>query len=262
MDFYGSSTFDWDLPSSTQTNLLFNSQYQHPVTVSPHQLHTPYTHHHYHHHQHISPFSLQHQPTSAILYPPAPPTYPTSIPPHLTTLNHAQSTHIPSPPFHPEPPPSYVPLAPTQHGGKEKPQFVPHLFYTVTGNPLLVNHGSGSSGGPSTSTGSGGGDRRGKDKAVDRSTSTASTSTTGKKRKRESSAADDEGVDVKQRRTGKKKDGVDGEEDDRHGMLGKEPPSPQDKKTGRKRNNKIDIACNHCRCESLNLTLLSTLVSG
>ena len=112
-----------------------------------------------------------------------------------------------------------------------------------------MNHGSGSGGGTSTTSSSRGGDFR---KAVDRSTS---TSTTGKKRKRESSAAEDEGADMKQRRTGKEKDGVDGEEDDMDGKLGKDPSSPQDKKkTGRKRNNKIDIACNHCRCESSNLT--------
>ena len=113
-----------------------------------------------------------------------------------------------------------------------------------------MNHGSG-----------GVGDRKGKGKAVDRSTSTASTSTTGRKRKRESSAAEDECVDVKQRRTGRK-DGVDGE-DEGHGKEVENPSSPQDKKkTGRKRNNKIDIACNHCRCELFNFTLTSTSVSG
>ena len=269
MDLYGLGAFDWDasfLPSSIPTSLLFNNQYQHSVTVSPHQLHTPQTHHHYHHHhQHVSPFSLHHQQASSILYPispPAPPSYPTSIPPHLTTVNHAHTTppaHIPSIPFpHPEPPPSYVPLAPIQHGGKEKPQFSPRLFPTVTGNPLLVNLGG--SGGASTGSSSGGADRKGKGKAVNRGTSTASTSTTGRKRKRESSTAEDECVDVKQRRTGK--DGVNGE-DERHGKEEENPSSPQDKKkNGRKRNNKIDIACNHCRCQSFNFTLSSTSASG
>ena len=126
-----------------------------------------------------------------------------------------------------------------------------------------MNHGSGSGGGASTSCNNGGGDRKGRGKAVDRGTSTASTSTTGKKRKRESTATEDEGVDMKQRRRGKIKDGVDGEEDEGYGKEEKNPSSPQDKKkSGRKRNNKIDIACNHCRCESPHLTLSSTLVSG
>lgn len=121
-----------------------------------------------------------------------------------------------------------------------------------------MNHGDG------VGASNEGGDRKGKGKSVDRSASTASTGTTGKKRKRDSSVVEDEGVDVRQRRVGKKIiNGVDGAEDEGHGTEEKDPSSPQDKKkTGRKRNNKIDIACNNCRCESSNLTLSSTSVRG
>ena len=266
MDFYGSSSFDWDVPylSSIPTSILLNNQYQHSVTVSPHQLHTPHTHQHYQHYQHLSPFSLHHQPPSSVHFPfsppPAPPVYPTSIPPHLTTLNHTQSplpVHTPSVRFHAQPPPVYEPLvpapAPTPYGGKEKIQFAPQLL-TGAENALLMNSGSGSCRGASSSS-SEGGDRKGKGKAVDRGSTTGSNGTIGKKRKRESSEAGGDGGEGK-RQAGKRKSGVDGGE----GGGGEEstqksPSSQTDKKnTGRKRNNKIDIACNNCRCESFNFT--------
>ena len=261
MDFYGSNSLDWDAQylSSIPTSLLLNNQYQHSVTVSPHQLHTPQTHHHYHHYQHVSPFSLHHQPPSSIQYPfsppPAPPIYPTSIPPHLTTLNHTHSSPpVPAPsiPF-PEPPPTYAPTpTPAQYGGKEKPQFAPRFHLPGAENAPIAISGRGSGSGGSSR---GVGDHKGKGKAADRGSSTASNSTTGKKRKRESSEIED-AVDTKQRQT-RKQTGVDGEHEENEGET-KDPPSPTDqKKSGRKRNNKIDIACNHCRGELFDLTLSS-----